>query len=165
MQSSFWLETWPWLCGNSWKEVVISIWFCLDGQIEDSDSISLWSTENGIGWQAISSFVSLLSGPGTGKSRLLDEFPSVLTSAVSGCGELEEMIAQAYVFKLSFENGTQNNPLPFNPDFALGARMLYQLQNKYHWGAFKTFQNIGKRQVRSFGCWLDLSPNKFQRCA
>jgi hypothetical protein len=89
------------------------------------------------------------SGAGTGKSRLLDEFPGLLRRAVYGCGELEQMIAQAYVFKLTFENGTQSNPLPVHANVALGTRMLYQLQDSYKWDQFSSIPSYwqGPNQV------------------
>jgi hypothetical protein len=68
-----------------------------------------------------------LSGPGTGKSRLLDEFQNMLCDSVQN-NEIAEMMRRALVFNISFENGTSGDPEPFVSDYAIGGRMMYQMR-------------------------------------
>jgi hypothetical protein len=84
-----------------------------------------------------------LGGPGTGKSRLLDEFHFILKDSLSGHA-LQDLVESAYVFKISFENGTINNPEPFNSSIALGTRMLFQMQNMFRWDEFISFPEFLK---------------------
>jgi hypothetical protein len=77
-----------------------------------------------------------LSGPGTGKSRLLNEFPRLVKESVHGIVDLNNIVNQSYCFKLSFENGTCTNPEPFNASVAIGTRMMYQLQSECKWAEF-----------------------------
>jgi hypothetical protein len=51
-----------------------------------------------------------LSGPGTGKSRLLNEFPRLIKESISGIKGLEQFVENAFVFNISFENGTSESP-------------------------------------------------------
>jgi len=67
-----------------------------------------------------------LSGPGTGKSRLLDEFHLLCKNACGDTGELAARLQDAYVFKLTFENGStgfENDKMSIE----LGRRMMYQI--------------------------------------
>lgn len=72
------------------------------------------------------------SGPGTGKSRLLDEFQNLCLRALQKekYEELYERLEKAYVFKVTFENGTSYSKLR-EPSFEIGTRMLYQLSSSY----------------------------------
>ncbi|KAE9013785.1 hypothetical protein PF011_g8333 [Phytophthora fragariae] len=79
-----------------------------------------------------------LDGPGTGKSRLLDEFPNVLKQQVGVQGDpaMDELLQNAYTFKVTFENGTTDNYGISGPCEMIGTRMLYQLQDSLAWMAF-----------------------------
>ncbi|EEY65407.1 crinkler (CRN) family protein, partial [Phytophthora infestans T30-4] len=51
-----------------------------------------------------------LDGPGTGKSRLLDEFPNILQQQIfqdetQGDPAMKQLLQTAYNFKITFENG------------------------------------------------------------
>eukprot|EP00657_Telonema_sp_P-1_P005322 TRINITY_DN225_c0_g1_i7.p1 TRINITY_DN225_c0_g1~~TRINITY_DN225_c0_g1_i7.p1 ORF type:complete len:725 (-),score=86.60 TRINITY_DN225_c0_g1_i7:127-2301(-) len=70
--------------------------------------------------------IFVASAPGTGKSRLLDEFQGVVHECLGG--EIKAKINNAYVFKISFENGTSGDDFE-DPGHKLGTRMLYQLMN------------------------------------
>lgn len=68
------------------------------------------------------------SGPGTGKSRLLQEFPALLDN-LKLSEELMERIQQRFVFHVGFENGTPYDPnFDTNVTFSIGRRMLFQLR-------------------------------------
>ncbi|EEY68330.1 crinkler (CRN) family protein, putative [Phytophthora infestans T30-4] len=74
-----------------------------------------------------------LDGPGTGKSRLLDEFPNVLQQRIfrdetQGDPAMKQLLQTAYNFKITFENGTTDNYGISDPRKMIGTRMLYQLQ-------------------------------------
>jgi hypothetical protein len=62
------------------------------------------------------------AGPGTGKSRGLEEFPSLCVDSVSD-DALKQRLQGAYVFQLTFENGTKST-ISANPHGAteLGTR-------------------------------------------
>lgn len=81
-----------------------------------------------------------LNGPGTGKSRLLDEFPNVLQQEIF-CDEaqkdeeMKQLLRNAYTFKVTFENGTTDNYGISDPRKMIGTRMLYQLQES-DWTVF-----------------------------
>ncbi|KAE9345569.1 hypothetical protein PF008_g8694 [Phytophthora fragariae] len=79
-----------------------------------------------------------IDGPGTGKSRLLDEFPNVLKQQVGVQGDpaMDELLQNAYTFKVTFENGTTDNYGISGPCEMIGTRMLYQLQDSLAWMAF-----------------------------
>ncbi|KAE9266940.1 hypothetical protein PR003_g31946 [Phytophthora rubi] len=68
-------------------------------------------------------------GPGTGKSKLLDELPNVLRQQVGVQGDpaMNELLRNAYTFKVTFENGTTDNRGISDPSKMIGTRMLYQL--------------------------------------
>jgi hypothetical protein len=75
-----------------------------------------------------------LSGPGTGKSRLLEEFPKLLKHSLMTdpndnnvlLGKLDE----AYVFNVSFENGTSyGSPMLNNADYEIGTRMRFLMSD------------------------------------
>jgi hypothetical protein len=78
-----------------------------------------------------------MSGPGTGKSRLLNEFPRLVKESVSGIDDLEQFVKNSYCFNISFENETLENPEPFDPSNVIGTRMMYQLQSKESWSEFR----------------------------
>ena len=64
------------------------------------------------------------SGPGTGKSRLLEEFSVLCTKSVKD-KDLAARLSNAYIFKISFENGTRIQVS--NDGNEVGTRMLFQL--------------------------------------
>lgn len=96
---------------------------------------------------------TITSGPGTGKSRLLDEFPGLCRAASADDAVLAALLARAYVFKVSFENGT-----PFQPDAeagldgdtVVGTRMLWQLTD-----TADDFSAFRSRSACTIGCALD----------
>ena len=70
-----------------------------------------------------------LSGAGTGKSRNASEFHKTAINCLSA-NEDEELLARikdAYVFHVSYENGTNLRPKEDDPLRAVGSRMLFQL--------------------------------------
>ncbi|KAF0716953.1 hypothetical protein As57867_002565, partial [Aphanomyces stellatus] len=77
----------------------------------------------------------VLSGCGTGKSRMLDEMKELFKLAANRAtgehkSELQKRLSEAYVFKVNFENGTF-----YKNDFdevhhEVSVRMLYQLIGK-----------------------------------
>ncbi|CAK4647752.1 unnamed protein product [Aphanomyces euteiches] len=78
----------------------------------------------------------VLSGCGTGKSRMLDEMKELFKLAADRTAgehksELQKRLSEAYVFKVNFENGTSyKNDFPKeneNEEFDISVRMLYQL--------------------------------------
>lgn len=77
------------------------------------------------------------SGPGTGKSRLLQEFPRLVKESVSGIDGLQQLVNNLFCFNVSFENGTADNPEPFDPSKVIGTRMMYQLQAGFRWDQFR----------------------------
>lgn len=87
-----------------------------------------------------------LSGPGTGKSRLLEEFPKLLKRSLTTesndtnvpvnvlPGNFEAVLRgkldEAYVFNVSFENGTSyGSPMLIDADHEIGTRMRYLMSN------------------------------------
>ncbi|KAF9093994.1 hypothetical protein BGX27_001539 [Mortierella sp. AM989] len=72
-----------------------------------------------------------LCGAGTGKSRNAQEFHKSAFECLSGEGqdeqELRDKIKDAWVFHVSFENGTSPLPDEASPIQAIGNRMLLQL--------------------------------------
>ena len=73
----------------------------------------------------------VFSGPGTGKSRLLDELPELAKRSVkplSSFKELHDLLDNAFVFKISFENGMRYlNDEGVSGDKILGTRMMWQM--------------------------------------
>lgn len=67
------------------------------------------------------------SGPGTGKSRLLDEFLDLCTESVHENKDLLARFGGAYVFKISFENGTKTT-VSADGTLEVGTRMMFQLR-------------------------------------
>ncbi|KAF0689250.1 Aste57867_19282 [Aphanomyces stellatus] len=71
----------------------------------------------------------VLSGCGTGKSRMLDEMKELFTSAAIRAehGGLQERISDAYVFNVTFENATSYGAQFEEAEHEVSVRMLYQL--------------------------------------
>jgi hypothetical protein len=72
----------------------------------------------------------VLSGPGTGKSRMLDEMKGLLCEAAerSGDRELVSRMKKAYEFRMTFENETSSDGRLLddaNPESDVSFRMLY----------------------------------------
>eukprot|EP00644_Phytophthora_capsici_P015162 jgi/Phyca11/575544/estExt2_Genewise1.C_PHYCAscaffold_750066 len=97
----------------------------------------------------------VLSGPGTGKSRMLDEMKGLLCEAATRSEDqaLIDRMNSAYMFRVTFENGTPAAGSLLNPEFPeydISYRMLYQLspRNK-KFGSFtdrlNTLSQQGKR--------------------
>jgi hypothetical protein len=85
----------------------------------------------------------VLSGAGTGKSRLLDEFQSLCVSALANSSpELSGKIKDAYVFKVNFENGVSSDTFT-EGGHSIGSRMLYQLTSE----SWPTFSQNPKARV------------------
>jgi hypothetical protein len=82
-----------------------------------------------------------MSGPGTGKSRLLNEFPRLVKESVSGIDGLNQFVNSSFCFNISFENGTSENPQPFDPSTVIGTRMMFQLQDQLEWSDFRRFHS------------------------
>ncbi|KAG1688979.1 hypothetical protein DVH05_010248 [Phytophthora capsici] len=84
----------------------------------------------------------VLSGPGTGKSRMLDEMKNLLCAAAieSKDQALVGRMKSAYMFRVTFENGTQATGSLLNrdiPEYDISYRMLYQLSTgEKPWGDF-----------------------------
>ncbi|TMW69237.1 hypothetical protein Poli38472_001393 [Pythium oligandrum] len=82
-----------------------------------------------------------IDGCGTGKSRLLDEFPRLLQEELvypPDCEDKESMQAMlrdALVFKISFSREEVYWPVTST----VGSRMLYQLQDAHEWSFFSRF--------------------------
>ncbi len=77
----------------------------------------------------------VLSGPGTGKSRMLDEMQNLLCAAAeqSKKKDLMQRMKNAYVFHVTFENGTSvTGPLinSKTPELDIIYRMVYQLSKE-----------------------------------
>ncbi|CAK4714470.1 unnamed protein product, partial [Aphanomyces euteiches] len=70
------------------------------------------------------------SGPGTGKSRMLDEMKGLLCEAAARLKNqaLVDRMESAYVFHVTFDDDSTNgSALLENPKFDISYRMLYQL--------------------------------------
>jgi hypothetical protein len=75
----------------------------------------------------------VLSGAGTGKSRLLQEFPrlSKETIGTTDNTELIDRLQDSYVFNISFENGTPfMHAIDTSAERAIALRMLWQLYSR-----------------------------------
>jgi hypothetical protein len=68
---------------------------------------------------------TVLGGPGSGKSRLLQEFPRLALSAAEG--DLLGLLRRAFIFHVSFENGTKFQSSELDGAVAIGNRMMWQL--------------------------------------
>ena len=68
---------------------------------------------------------TVLGGPGSGKSRMLQEFPGLCLSATNG--DLHDLLEGAYAFHISFENGTKFASSELDGAIAIGNRMMWQL--------------------------------------
>lgn len=83
-----------------------------------------------------------IASPGTGKSRLLDEFPSLVQRQRFQDHEDEEMrqlLRNAFTFKIRLDGETSIQGDSFaRPSMAIGTRMLYQLQDSMKWNPFRT---------------------------
>jgi Crinkler effector protein N-terminal domain len=80
-----------------------------------------------------------VDGPGTGKSRFLDEFPTLIKQqmACEDDVEMKQLVQCAYTFKLTFGHETCDNHRSFAyPTALIGTRMLYQLQSSMSWKTF-----------------------------
>ena len=68
-----------------------------------------------------------VAGPGTGKSRLLDEFHGICKRVSESNPELNSRFTKnCFVFKLSFENGSPMSS-GLSGSQQIGVRMMYQL--------------------------------------
>jgi hypothetical protein len=67
-----------------------------------------------------------LSGPGTGKSRFLDELPDLLRKYSDG-QEYHKLIEEAFIFKVTFENATSGVDQRKSAEWEIAVRMMYQL--------------------------------------
>jgi hypothetical protein len=90
-----------------------------------------------------------LGGAGTGKSRHASEFASSVKAAIkshtqhSHRDELAERLENAFIFHVSFENGTSLTAKEMSdPWYAIGTRMLHQLLGE-------DVEKIGRRYVAS----------------
>ncbi|KAF0685737.1 Aste57867_22416 [Aphanomyces stellatus] len=73
----------------------------------------------------------VLSGCGTGKSRMLDEMKELFKlAAFRTQHDLQKRICDAYVFKVNFENGTSYKADFEESEYEVSVRMLYQLVGK-----------------------------------
>lgn len=78
--------------------------------------------------------------PGSGKSRFLDEFRNILLHTIPSNDECHEYVQKAFVFPISFENGTHT--LIGDPAYEIGGRMMYQLQReKSNWISFASSEH------------------------
>jgi len=105
------------------------------------------SWKSGLSSKAEHAMFFCLSGPGTGKSRMLDEFPSICRSAAESVSKrLHTVLLNAVVINVSFENGSSTATADLN--YAIGARMLYQLRPKtYESMTWDLFRNDPVSQV------------------
>jgi hypothetical protein len=102
-----------------------------------------------------------LDGPGTGKSRFLDEFQFLLRKSLENPvlnddQECAEMLNNAIVLKIGFENGTPD--LVGNPNWEISLRIMYQYaKNDVVWKDF--IQNCYDRYT--IGETLDIITSSF----
>ncbi|GMF24240.1 unnamed protein product [Phytophthora lilii] len=86
-----------------------------------------------------------LDGPGTGKSRFLDEFPTILREHVfAGTDEdpkMMSLLADAFTFNINFETEASTQDRLLGGEEVIGARMLYQLQDDVEWELFSQDQS------------------------
>jgi len=87
----------------------------------------------------------VFSGPGVGKSRLLDQFPKLAKKVMNYCQritiqegvsieesnlwEVQQSLDNPFIFKISFENGMsyRKESEGHNPSIILGNRMMWQM--------------------------------------
>lgn len=100
------------------------------------------------------------SGAGTGKSRFLDELQRLTIDATADNKELQAKLRGAFVFKVTFENGTSTDDFD-NPEFAIGTRMLWQMV-RTEGDTWSKFYNDPSSRV-SVGQALDLLAKAVQR--
>ncbi|KAF1782670.1 hypothetical protein GQ600_25718 [Phytophthora cactorum] len=90
------------------------------------------SWQHGIQDKQTHALFLVLSGPGTGNSRMLDEMKGLLCKAAEQSGEHEliSSLKKAYEFRVTFENGTSALGSLLdekNPELDVSFRILYQL--------------------------------------
>ncbi|TMW61127.1 hypothetical protein Poli38472_013590 [Pythium oligandrum] len=82
-----------------------------------------------------------IDGPGTGKSRLLDEFPRMLQEELvyppncEDAASMKKMLKKALVFKISFSR----EEVYWSVTSTVGCRMIFQLQDQLPWDIFSRF--------------------------
>lgn len=94
-----------------------------------ADLSTAWSTASLD--KSVRPVFTIASGPGTGKSRLLDELPRLCcASAAASSPSLASSLKRAFIFKVSFENGTPYDAAAeaaLDGDSLIGTRMKWQL--------------------------------------
>lgn len=85
------------------------------------------------------SAIAVTGGPGCGKSRLLSELPRLSAEAASGDVPLQRLLVDAFVFHVSFENGTRFEQTEANGAVAIGNRMMWQLMRPADGAGFASF--------------------------
>jgi hypothetical protein len=92
---------------------------------------------------------TVIGGPGSGKSRLLQEFPKLALAAIKSHSELHRLLVGAYIFHVSFENGTKFRSSEVDGAVALGNRMMWQLVRPR--GASQSFEDFAATHRYSIG--------------
>ena len=98
----------------------------LDEQIRSALEYHFTATKSGITGKSEHPLLLAFSGAGTGKSRLIDEFPKLAVKATINNVELNVKLKDAYVFKVNLENGTAAGVFTW-PAHHIGSRMLHQM--------------------------------------
>ena len=83
--------------------------------------------------------ITITGGPGCGKSRLLSELPRLSIEAASGDADLQALLSDAFIFHVSFENGTRYQQTESSGAVALGNRMMWQLVRPADGAGFAAF--------------------------
>ncbi|KAK1942797.1 hypothetical protein P3T76_005434 [Phytophthora citrophthora] len=96
--------------------------------------------KKGISSKTMHPLFTCISGPGTGKSRMLDKFPAFIKGLVfpeeKKDANMLKLLQDAYTFKITFDK-VVTIPADFEvPGDAIGTRMLYQLQDSLDWETF-----------------------------
>ncbi|CAG8578879.1 10620_t:CDS:2 [Ambispora gerdemannii] len=81
----------------------------------------------------------ILSGPGTGKSRIATELPRLARDCAENGSELQKRLSEAIVFNISLENSTALiTNIETEARYIIGVRMLFQLMPEWHhkWSEF-----------------------------